>query len=189
MNADTQAPLAELLRRVGRGDEPALCDLQRQTRPWLTSSIRRIVQDPWHGEEVLQDVYTYIWLHAADYRGERGTALAWLHRLAYSRAIDRFRTARRERDFVEFNDQRGHVVPASSQPAVDIWQRLLLRRVLRELPPDQRSLVGMAFLDGFSHREIAGRTGIPLGTVKSKIRTALIRLRRAILEGEGARAS
>ena len=90
------AVLTDLLLRAGQGDEPALRDLQQGTRTWLAHYIRRIVKNRCDEEEVLQDVYTYIWLRAADYRGERGTPLAWLCVLARSRALDRVRRTRRE---------------------------------------------------------------------------------------------
>jgi RNA polymerase sigma-70 factor (ECF subfamily) len=183
MIAAAQAPLAELLRRVGSGDEPALGDLQQQTRTWLACSIRRIVKDPWHGQEVLQDVYTYVWRHAAQYRDDRGTPSAWLHMLARSRALDRRRMALRDKEDVEFNEQERHTVPAaSSHELTGDWRGFEVQTGLRELPADQRRLLLMAFFDGFSHTEIAARTGAPLGTVKTKIRRALITMRETLEE-------
>jgi RNA polymerase sigma-70 factor (ECF subfamily) len=190
MMAAVDAPLADLLRRVGNGDEPALGDLQQQTRISLARSIRRIVTDPWHGEEVLQDVYTYVWRHAAEYRDDRGTPAAWLHMLARSRAIDRRRLSQRDRGAVEFNEQDGSV--ASTGPLCqshEVWQHFHVRTRLQELPPCQRRLLQMAFFAGFSHSEIAARTGTPLGTVKTKIRKALLTLRETLAETKLPRAS
>ena len=190
MIALAQALLADLLRRVGNGDEPALGDLQQQTRTSLARSIRRILTDPWHGEEILQDVYTYVWRHAAEYRDDRGTPSAWLHMLARSRALDRLRLTRRDRGAVEFDEQDG------SAPSIcplrepnEAWRRFHVRTGLEELPAEQKLLLHMAFFAGFSHSEIAARTGTPLGTVKTKIRKALLTLRETMAETKLPRAS
>jgi RNA polymerase sigma-70 factor (ECF subfamily) len=181
MIAVSENLLTDLLRRAGCGDETALRDLQQLTRNLLAYCIRRIVKDPWREEEVLQDVYTYIWQHAAEYRKERGTPLAWFCTLARSRAIDCFRRTRREPVAVEFDDGVRPVVQAdASREPVEVWQHSLVRTGVQELPPDQRRLIGMAFFDGYSHSEIAERTGMPLGTVKTKIRSALTVLREKL---------
>jgi len=190
MIADMKAPLADLLQRVGCGDEPALSDLQHHTRTWLTCSIRRIVKDPRHGEEVLQDVYTYVWQHASEYRNDRGTPWAWLAMLARSRALDRLRLTRRESKVVEFDDRVRPILPAGcSREPVEMWQGFVLQAGLRELSSDQRRLVRMAFFDGFSHSEIAEKTDMPLGTVKTRIRAALLRLRGVLMKKELPRES
>jgi RNA polymerase sigma-70 factor (ECF subfamily) len=139
------------------------------------------VKDPWREEEVLQDVYTYIWQHADEYRKERGTPWAWFCTLARCRAIDSFRRTRREPLAVELDDGVRPIVrvDASREP-VEIWQHSRVRKGLRDLPFDQRRLIDMAFFDGFSHAEIAERTGMPLGTVKTRIRSALTVLREKL---------
>ena len=181
MIAVSEDLLMDLLRRAGRGDETALRDLQQLTRHLLAHCIRRFVKDPWREEEVLQDVYTYIWQHADEYRKERGTPWAWFCTLARSRAIDSIRRTRREPVAVEFDDSvRPNVRVDASREPVEIWQHSQVRKGVRELPSDQRRLIDMAFFDGFSHAEIAERTGIPLGTVKTKIRSALSVLREKL---------
>jgi RNA polymerase sigma-70 factor (ECF subfamily) len=181
MIAASEDFVMDLLRRAGRGDETALRDLQQLTRHLLAHCIRRFVKDPWREEEVLQDVYIYIWQHADDYRKERGTPWAWFCTLARSRAIDSIRRTRREPLTVELDDRVRPVVrvDASREP-VEIWQHSQVRKGVRELLPGQRRLLDMAFFDGFSHAEIAERTGIPLGTVKTRIRSALSVLRRKL---------
>jgi RNA polymerase sigma-70 factor (ECF subfamily) len=177
--------LMDLLRRMGPGDETALKELRHMTRHLLAYRIRRFVKDSWREEEVLQDVYTYIWQHAGEYRKERGKPLAWFYTLARSRAIDSIRRTRRERMAVEWDESIRPVgrVDASREP-VEIWQYSHVRKGMRELPSDQRRLIDMAFFDGFSHAEIAERTGLPLGTVKTRIRSAL-----TVLRGKLARAA
>jgi RNA polymerase sigma-70 factor (ECF subfamily) len=166
------------MRRIGLGDESALQELRSQTCAVLTKYIRRIVKDYGHAEEVLQDVYTYTWLHARDYRGDRATPWSWLCMLARSRALDRFRRLRRDSGASEF-DERVHNAPAHHHfpDSAEVWQHSQLRSAVCNLPLDQRCLIRLAFFDGFSHSEIAIRTGLPLGTVKTRIRVALIRLR------------
>jgi len=187
MTADTQAPLVEVLRRIGHGDEAALNELQQQTRLRLASSIIKIVRDPGHGEEILQDVYLYVWLHAGEYRRERGTPVAWLCMLARSRALDRLRATKRQCEVVEFNDRVRPMVPACvSREPVECF---LLRAGLGELTAEQRRLILLAFFDGFSHSEIAEKTRMPLGTIKTKIRMALTRLRARMTETELPKAS
>ena len=172
--------MKDLLVRVGQGDESALRELQLRTRNQLVCGIRRIVKDHGHAEEVLQDVYTYVWLHAREYRGERGTPWSWLFMLASSRALDRFRRARREGLTTEFDEHIQNRVP--SREVHDIWQQSHLRAGVRQLTDEQRYLISLAFYDGFSHSEIAAKTGRPLGTVKSKIRAALLKLRETMPE-------
>jgi RNA polymerase sigma-70 factor (ECF subfamily) len=171
----------DLLPRIGRGDESAMRELQVRTRTRVAYRIRRIVRDPGHAEEVLQDVYTYIWLHARDYRGERGSPWSWISMLARSRALDRFRQLRRESAETEFDEKvRGTTAPGSVPEIGDVWKYSQLQAGVLELPADQRHLIRMAFFYGFTHSEIALRTGVPLGTVKTRIRVALFRLREKL---------
>jgi RNA polymerase sigma-70 factor, ECF subfamily len=175
--------MIDLLVRIGQGDESALRELQIRTGSQLACGIRRIVRDHGHTEEVLQDVYTYVWLHAREYRGDRGTPVSWLSMLARSRALDRFRKLRREGVTSEFDDRtRNRVASGPPREADDIWQHSHLRAGVRELTPELRYLISLAFYDGFSHSEIAAKTSLPLGTVKSRIRVALFQLRERMRE-------
>jgi RNA polymerase sigma-70 factor, ECF subfamily len=175
--------MRDLLVRIGQGDESALQELQVRTGNQLACSIWRIVKDHGHAEEVLQDVYTYVWLHAHEHRVDRGTPWLWLSMLARSRAIDRFRRLRREGVTVELDEQiRNRVASGPPRGAGDVCQHSHLRACVRELTPEQRYLIRLAFYDGFSHLEIAAKTGLPLGTVKSRIRVALFKLRERMVE-------
>jgi RNA polymerase sigma factor (sigma-70 family) len=110
--------------------------------------------------------------------------------LARSRALDRFRRTRWERTSTEFDDQVRPVIPAqSSREPSEVWRHTQLRTALRALPTAERRLLEMAFYDGFSHSEIAQRTGMPLGTVKTRIRAALTRLRALSGEAKLGRAA
>jgi RNA polymerase sigma-70 factor (ECF subfamily) len=181
MILETDPIPSDLLPRIGYGDESALQELQIRTRTRVAYRIRRIVKDPGHAEEVLQDVYTYIWLHASDYRGERGTPWSWICMLARSRALDRFRQLRRESAETVFDEKVRPPASRDSVPEIgDVWKYSRLQASVLELPADQKHLIRMAFFHGFTHLEIALRTGVPLGTVKTRIRVALLRLREKL---------
>lgn len=184
MSAAPQTHLTDLVRRAGSGEEWALRDLRQETRTFLSYSIRKIVRDPRDEEEVLQDVYTYVWMHGAEYRSDRGTPATWLCMLARSRALDRFRRTRWDRHSTEFDDQVRPLIPCESSPEpTEVWQYTMVRTALRELSASEQELLRLAYFEGFSHSEIAAKTGLPLGTVKTKIRVALIRLREK-MDGE-----
>lgn len=174
MNAST---LADLLDRIARKDEEALEELRGQTALMLAAYIRRIVRDAWNVDEVLQDVYLYVWLHAAGYRRERGTPLNWLHMLARSRALDSYRRNRTGSRVSSLEEQVRPLPCVEGPPAPEeVWRHAQVRRGVRELPADQSRLIGLAFVEGYTHSEIARSTGLPLGTVKTRIRAALNRL-------------
>jgi DNA-directed RNA polymerase specialized sigma24 family protein len=138
MIAASEDILMDLLRRAGRGDETALRELQQLTRRLLAYCIRRVVKDPRREEEVLQDVYTYIWQHTGEYRKERGTPWAWFYTLARSRAIDSIRRTRREPLAVELDDNVRPVVRVDqfvcpfSQPAAHSSVRAVIKAAIQK---------------------------------------------------------
>jgi len=172
--------LLDLIMRVGHGDEAALLDLRRQTEPKLIGSIQRIVKNRWTVEEILQDVYTYVWIRAAHYDPDRGQPLAWLSTLCRSRAIDSFRRSKREALCMKLDDQISSNLGVSRQKSETCWPYNRLRESVYKLGPQQQHLIDLAFFEGFTHSEIAARTGIPIGTVKSRIRKALQQLKEAL---------
>jgi len=175
----------DVLSRIGDGDESALRELQLLTRKRVAYYIGRIVRDRQDAEEVIQDVYTYVWLHARDYRGERGTPWSWIYMLARSRALDRFRQLRRENGKTELIEVVATAAACGSFPgAAEVWNSSHLHASVLQLPPDQRELIRMVYLYGFTHLEISSRTGVPLGTVKSRVRTAISALREKLLTEE-----
>ena len=96
MNREVPTLFIDLLERIGNQDHSALTELYAQTSPLLAVYIRRVVKDTWNADEVLQDVYIYIWLNAGAYRRERGTPMAWFYMLARSRALDSLRRDRKD---------------------------------------------------------------------------------------------
>ncbi|MGQ3050979.1 MAG: sigma-70 family RNA polymerase sigma factor [Roseateles sp.] len=164
-------------------DERALVALYEATLSRVYGLVLRLVRRSQLAEEVAEDVYFQVWRQAPRFDPERGRPLTWLLGMARSRAID---AIRREARFQhEELDEEGAAV---SGPATGSGDELLavaqghaeLHRALLLLKPQPRQLVALAFFNGLSHEEIASQTHLPLGTVKSQIRRALITLREAL---------
>jgi RNA polymerase sigma-70 factor (ECF subfamily) len=143
----------------------------------------RLGTDAALAEEIVQDVMSTLWRKAALFDPSKSSLSTWLYRIARNRRID---IARRERG--DFDPDEPMLQPAAApdlDQLVDIQQREeAVRAVLTSLPPEQLDLVKLAFFEGLSHSQISETTGLPLGTVKSRIRLAFTRLRR-MLEAEG----
>jgi RNA polymerase sigma-70 factor (ECF subfamily) len=142
-------------------------------------------------EEVVYEVFWQVWREAGRYDARRGSVGAWLATLARSRAIDAFRAGRGERPGEE--DVTAHAIAADPkegpEETVELGQRAsLVRAALDSLPPDQRTALELAFFRGLSHSEIAEHLAEPLGTVKTRIRSAMLRLHDRLrpLLGTGA---
>ena len=176
-----------LVRQIAAGSADALGRLYDRHAPKVYGLARRILAQPEDAEEVVQDVFAQIWRDAPQYRKERASVAGWMIMLTRTRAIDRLR-ARRARP-----DQDAAVDPSpvantfqSDDPDPEAFAILAhearqVRSALEHLPDDQRSVVTMAYYDGLSHAEIADRTGIPLGTIKTRIRAAMATLRGALV--------
>jgi len=182
---DRQADLAVLARMAG-GDRDAVAELyDRHARP-IYSLALRVLQDPLDAEDVVQDVFTQAWTQAARYSAERGAVAAWLLNLARSRAIDRLR-ARRARPQIATQgaaaDVFADVPDRGTAPDVELLSSEQIARVraaLDELPVLQRIAIELAYYEGLTHTEISERLEQPLGTVKTRIRQAMLRLRDAL---------
>lgn len=175
---DRDLKLNDLLARISQGDPDAMADFHLATRGPLSAYIRKLVRDPADAEEVMQDLYRYVWLSAANYSHGRGVPFTWLYLIARSRALDSLRRARRSAFFEPLLDSTLQTDGESQQ--VVRFEVGLVRQTVSQLPEQQRFLVGLAFIDGYSHSEIADRTGLPLGTVKGRIRSALITMRQML---------
>jgi len=172
------------IRRVAGGDQGALGELYDGTSPIVLGLIRRIVVDSFAAEEITLDVYTQVWRLAGTYAREKGSPMTWLLMLARSRAIDHVRSrARRAKDLespIETAFDHSHRDPNPETLAIAGSRRRIVQKVLADLTPEQLSVLQLAFYDGLSHIEIADKTGIPLGTVKSRIRSAMTRMRELL---------
>lgn len=172
---------SECLRRVAAGDREALSELYDQTSPLVYGLALRILHNSADAEEVTLDVFTQVWRSARNYDGRRGSVTAWLATLTRSRAIDCLRArAHRDRQPELDEAERSRPQPPSHATGWLAEQRLLVEGALAELPPEQRRLIELAYFAGFSHAELACRTGLPLGTVKTRIRLAMMKLRELL---------
>ena len=166
----TVASDVALLRRVAAQDAAAVGELYDRYSRLLFGIIVRILRNQSDAEETLQEVFVRVWTHAETYDERLGRPGAWLVRIARNRAIDRLRAARRA----------GVEVPEPSfrPPVVEMNESV--RGALASLPDEQRTLIEAAFWDGYTHSELAERFGLPLGTVKTRIRTGMIAMRERL---------
>jgi RNA polymerase sigma-70 factor (ECF subfamily) len=167
-------------------DREAFTRLFDHYAPRLNAYLLRLGCDRAAAEEVAQDVMVSLWRKAHLFEPSKSSLATWLYRIARNRRIDLLR-----RDRVDFVDPDNFALDIPDEATVDADRMLdsqtrddILRNAMMQLPGEQLSLVQMAFFESLSHSEIAEKTGLPLGTVKSRIRLAFTRLRRA-LESSG----
>lgn len=175
----------EVIRRVAAGDSDALALLYDRYARAVYSLALRIVADPAEAEDLVQEVFSQAWRQAGRYDVRRGPIVAWLLTIARSRAIDRVRARRAKPDGLLMSDERRAqqiADPAEPQEQVVVTADEIarLRVALQKLPMVQRLAIELAFFEGLSHSEIAERLEQPLGTVKTRIRLGLLRLRDAM---------
>lgn len=170
----------QLMRRIAAGDQRALAELSSATRGRLLRVAMAVTHDAADAEEALNDTWRQVWKHAAGFDPARAPAWGWLVAITQRQAIDRLRRrdarARHEIATGELPDGPA----ASGDPARELEARQglsALRRALRRLTSRRRAVVQMAVIEQRSHSEIAAATGTPLGTVKARIRRALLALR------------
>ncbi|MDQ5846034.1 MAG: sigma-70 family RNA polymerase sigma factor [Acidobacteriota bacterium] len=168
----------ELLHAVARGDEAALARLYDQYRTILFGLLVRILNSRDEAEDVLQDVFIQLWRRAADFDEQRGRPFTWLVTLARSRAIDRLRQfGSRQRLVDGAAENQPEQVSDALADAARSEQKELVDRALAELPEDQRHPLMLAYYDGLTQSEIASRLGTPLGTIKTRMRSGMTKLR------------
>jgi len=166
-----------LLSKVEQGDQDAMASLFDRYSGIVYSVALRVLKDTGQAEDVMQDIFIQLWRKPSAFVSGRGSLGGWLVVVARNRAIDSLRR-RRPTDSVE-----DVVLASSTDLASEAERNTLIEKVrvyLHQLPPEQRKSVEMAYFEGMSHSEIAEKTGDPLGTVKTRIRLALITLRKAM---------
>jgi RNA polymerase sigma-70 factor, ECF subfamily len=165
-----------LLTRIGQRDENAMEDLFRRYSGVVYSVALRVLHDSGQAEDVLQEVFMQLWRDPTVFVQQRGSLGGWLVVVARNRAIDLLRR-RKPTDSVDDVVLASSVNVAEEAERNTIMQKV--RQVIAGLPQEQRNTLELAYFEGLSHTEIASRTGDPLGTVKTRIRQALISLRKA----------
>jgi RNA polymerase sigma-70 factor (ECF subfamily) len=175
--------LVSLVGRVATGDQAALAALYDATNRLVYSLVLRVLGDMSSAEEVLIDVYTQVWRTAASYDADRGAPLAWIATIARSRAIDRLRSSRQDQYRQESLDVLGEAPANSSSPeelASASERQNLVREALNLLTAEQRQVIELAYYSGLSYSEIAKKLNQPLGTVKTRTRLGMMKLREAL---------
>ena len=169
----------DLLALVATGDKAAFTRLYDATAPRLFGLARRLLIDSAQAEEVTQEVYLEIWQSATRYEAARGSAMAWMLTLAHRRAVDRIRSAQssRNRDTrigIRDLDREYDNVAETVEVRIESER---VKRALEKLTELQRQAVTLAYFKGLSHSEVAAMLHIPVGTVKTRLRDGMIRLR------------
>lgn len=166
-----------LLDGLRRRDPNAIADLFDRYGRMVYSVALRVLKDPGHAEDIMQDVFFNLWENPESFISSRGSFAAWLLVVARNRSIDALRRRKPSDPVDEI------VLPAKDNLAAEAERNIIIAKVrgaMNTLPPDQQRSLQLAFFEGLSHSEIAARTGDPLGTVKTRIRTALSSVRKAI---------
>ncbi len=172
---------AELVRAIAGGDEEAFVCLYNQYKSTLFGLLLRILHSSAEAEDVLQEVFLRVWQRAPDFDETRGQVFAWLVMMTRSRAIDRLRALNaRDRTATKAFHEMPLVVSDAADNAIGAERREILLRALEAIPEGQRRALLLAYFEGLSQSEIAEQLAEPLGTVKTRTRSGLKRLRELL---------
>jgi RNA polymerase sigma-70 factor (ECF subfamily) len=174
-----------LLKAIAGGSSTALSELYDRYGKLVYSLAFHVVADAGVAEEITQEVFIQVWNKAATYQAEQGKVVSWLASVTRHRAIDslRRRNARPEGHRLEWgeDDVPDLVDPAGVEEQVDLSLRsTAVRQAINQLPSEQRSTLALAYFQGMTHQEIADTTGEPLGTIKTRIRLGMMKLRQLL---------
>jgi RNA polymerase sigma-70 factor (ECF subfamily) len=189
VNPESQK-LQEALRRMAEGDHPALAACYDLIGPAVFSLAVRMLRDRALAEDVSQDVFVQVWRQAANFDTSRGSPEAWIMMIARTRILDRLRSRASGTVLKPVGDNLPDAPDAEDWPddlAISREHAAGVRHALMELPADQRQAIEMAFFDGLTHVEISEKISVPLGTIKTRIRLGLLKIRDRIahlMDGE-----
>jgi len=178
------ADLAALIAQVARGDHAAFAEVYDRVAAPVFGTVRSVVRDPSLSEEVTQEVFVEVWRAASRFDACKGSPMAWVATIAHRRAVDRVRSEQRaaERDrrsaasMIAYDDV--------AETVEDNLDRERVRRCMGALTELQREAVTLAYYGGYTYREVAGLLGVPAGTVNTRMRDGLIRLRDCLGAGK-----
>ncbi|MGQ0630434.1 MAG: sigma-70 family RNA polymerase sigma factor [Sporichthyaceae bacterium] len=171
--------LEDLMVKVAKGDERAFEAIFTRTQGPIYGLVRRVLRDPAQSEEVTQEVLVGVWKSASRFDEKQGSAMAWIMTMAHRRAVDRVRSEQSSAERVK------RLAGRSFEAEYDVvaegvetrLEREAVRRCLGSLTELQRESVGLAYYGGYSYREVSELLDVPLGTIKTRMRDGLIRLR------------
>lgn len=179
----TAAEDQEAVERMARGDQAGLAELYDRHGRLVYSLALRVLRDQGDAEDIVQEVFSQMWRQASRFDVTRGNLSAWMVTMTRTRAIDALRRRKTRPSLATDSADPPELVDES--PGMDVemvWQRRArdIRRALEALPMIQRVAIELAFFDGLTHTEIADELEIPLGTVKTRVRQGLLRLREQL---------
>ena len=181
------AHLVDLMARCGTADQAAFAELYDLTMRRVYGIVLKVLRSLEHAQEVTQEVYVEVWKQAATYKPEKGSVIAWMATMAHRRAVDRVRSVSSE----VARDQRYAFIDLDRE-SDEVWDSVAqqhevdrVREALGTLTQIQRQAIQLAYYDGLTQSQIATALNLPLGTVKTRIRDGLKRLRDA-LGGDGS---
>ena len=173
-----------LRERLLSGDERALAELIDVMAPWLLGIAERMLGDPFEAEDVVQEAFVRLWRQDRGVLDTEGHLVPWLLRVTRTWSIDRLRKRARHarhQPMLHASDEMAHPAVEPNEAGTPGWHvHRTVHAALDELPPDQRAVLMMTYFDGLSQSEAADRLSIPLGTVKTRSRRALARLRELL---------
>lgn len=174
--------LESLIARIAARDAGAFAAFYDRTAAFVFGLLVHILNDRPAAEEVAQEVYLQLWRSPETFDARRSSGLTWITMVARSRALDRLRSDASDKGAMqELPVRHHHEDPRSpEEDAILSEHRSRVRAALGSLPPEQRSIIELAFFQGLSHGEISQRTGTPMGTVETRIRDAIHELERTL---------
>ena len=177
------AALEDVLSEVARGDQAAFAELYDRVHTQVYGLVRRVLRDPAQSEEITQEVLLDVWRTASRFDRSRGSGTAWIMTMAHRRAVDRVRSEQSSRNRDNKVGVRDHAVEGFDEVAETVEVRLehqQVRQAMERLTDLQRESIELAYYGGYTYREVADLLDTPLGTVKTRLRDGLIRLRDAM---------